>query len=85
MIWNIYRPPHTAIAQLTECLDYLSEKLVLLNTRENTLKYGDYNINLLSTNSNVYVNNCNEGFVFIPTITLPACVSKIIGLLITIL
>ena len=42
-VGNLYRPPHTAIAQLTVFIDYLSEKLALLNTKGNIFVCGDYN------------------------------------------
>ena len=49
-VGNLYRPPHTAIAEqlsLTAFINYFSEKLALLNTRGNKFVCDDYNINLL--------------------------------------
>ena len=76
---NFYRPPHTSITQLTSFIDYFTQKLSMLNTRENTFACGDFNINLLSIAANKHHSSYLEGILssgFLPTITLPTRLSK---------
>ena len=73
-VGNLYRPPHTATAQLTSFMDYFTDRLSLLNVRETTVVCGDFNINLLSINSNEHYNAFFADTLsssFLPTITLP--------------
>ena len=46
-----YRPPHTNVAQLQSFNCHFANKLESMNKRDNTFVCGDYNINLLSVNS----------------------------------
>ena len=78
-VGNFYRPPHTSITQLTSFIDYFTQKLSMLNTRENTFACGDFNINLLSITANEHHSSYLEGILssgFLPTITLPTRLSK---------
>ena len=56
-ITNFYRPPHSAISQLISFIEYFTQKLSSINPRETTLACGDFNINLLSLDSNDHCNN----------------------------
>ena len=78
-VGNFYMPPHTSITQLTSFIDYFTQKLSMLNTRENTFACGDFNINLLSITANEHHSSYLEGILnsgFLPTITLPTRLSK---------
>ena len=78
-VGNVYMPPHTSITQLTSFIDYFTQKLSMLNTRENTFVCGDFNINLLSITANEHHSSYMEGILnsgFLPTITLPTRLSK---------
>ena len=78
-VGNFYRPPHTSITQLTSFIDYFTQKLSILNTRENTFACGNFNINLLSITANEHHSSYLEGILssgFLPTITLPTRLSK---------
>ena len=78
-VGNFYRLPHTSITQLTSFIDYFTQKLSMLNPRENTFACGDFNINLLSITANEHHSSYLEGilsFGFLPTITLPTRLSK---------
>ena len=71
--------PHTSITQLTSFIDYFTQKLSMLNTRENTFACGDFNINLLSITANEHHSSYLEGILssgFYPAITLPTRLSK---------
>ena len=73
-IANFYGPPHFAISQLTSFIEYFTQKLSTINPRETTLACGDFNINLLSLNTNEHCNAYLEGTLssgFLHTITLP--------------
>ena len=73
-VGNMYRPPHTATAQLSSFVDYFTDRLSLLNIRETTVVCGDFNINLLSINSNEHYNAFfvdTLSSCFLPIITLP--------------
>ena len=48
---NFYRPPHTTVAQLKPFIKYFSQKLTELNSNNIAFVCGDYNINLLSVDS----------------------------------
>ena len=75
----MYRPPHTATVQLTSFIDYFTDRLSLLNVRETTVVCGDFNINLLSINSNEHYNTFFADTLsssFLPTITLPTRLSN---------
>ena len=61
-------------AQLTSFIDYFTDRLSLLNVKETTVVCGDFNINLLSINSNEHYNAFFADILsssFLPTITLP--------------
>ena len=78
-VGNFYRPPHTSITQLTSFIDYFTQNLSMLNTRENTFACGDFNINLLSITANEHHSSYLEGILssgFLPTVTLPTRLSK---------
>ena len=78
-VGNMYRPPHTATVQLTSFIDYFTDRLSLLNVRETTVVCGDFNINLLSINSNEHYNTFFADTLsssFLPTITLPTRLSN---------
>ena len=78
-VGNFYRPPHTSITQLMSFIDYFTQKLSMLNTRENIFACGDFNINLLSITANEHHSSYLEGILssgFLPTITLPTRLSK---------
>ena len=78
-VGNMYRPPHTATVQLTSFIDYFTDRLSLLNVRETTVVCGDFNINLLSINSNEHYNTFFADTLsssFLPTITLPTQLSN---------
>ena len=78
-IANFYRPPHSAISQLTSFLENFTRKLPTINPRETTLACGNFNINLLSLNTNEHCNAYLEGTLssgFLPTKTLPIRLSK---------
>ena len=50
-VGNFYPPPHTNVAQLQSFILHFANKLESLKTRGTTFVRGDYNINLLSANS----------------------------------
>ena len=78
-VGNIYRPPHTATVQLTSFIDYFTDRLSLLSVRETTVVCGDFNINLLSINSNEHYNVFFADTLsssFLPTISLPTRLSN---------
>ena len=78
-VGHFYRPPHTSITQLTSFIDYFTQKLSMLNTRENSIACGDFNINLLLITANIHHSSYLEGILssgFLPTITLPTRLSK---------
>ena len=78
-VGNMYRPPHTATVQLTSFIDYFTDRLSLLNVRETTVVCGDFNINLLSINSNEHYNTFFADTLsssFLPTITPPTRLSN---------
>ena len=78
-VGNMYRPPHTATAQLTSFINYFTDRLSLLNVRETTVVCGDFNINLLSINSNEHYNAFFADTLsssFLPTLTLPTRLSN---------
>ena len=78
-VGNMYRPPHTATVQLASFIDYFTDRLSLLNVRETTVVCGDFNINLLSINSNEHYNTFFADTLsssFLPTITLPTRLSN---------
>ena len=52
IITNFYRPLHSAISQLTSFIEYFTQKISIVNLQEATLACGDFNINLLSLDSN---------------------------------
>ena len=60
-------------------IDYFTDRLSLLNVRETTVVCGDFNINLLSINSNEHYNAFfadTLSFCFLPIITLPTRLSN---------
>ena len=78
-VGNMYRPPHTTTVQLTSFIDYFTDRLSLLNVKETTVVCGDFNINLLSINSNEHYNTFFADTLsssFLPTITLPTRLSN---------
>ena len=78
-VGNMYRPPHTATAQLSSFIDYFTDRLLLLNIRETTVVCRDFNTNLLSINSNEHYNAFFADTLsscFLPTITLPTRLSN---------
>ena len=77
-VGNFYRPPHATIAQLKLFINDLTEKLSMLNSYETIFVCGDYNINVLSLNSDVHTGCYFDGMLssgFLPTITLPTRIS----------
>ena len=78
-VGNFYGTPHTSITQLTSFIDYFTQKLSMVNTRENMFACGEFNINLLSITTNEHHISYLEGILssgFLPTITLPTRLSK---------
>ena len=78
LVGNFYRPPHIAVPNLTSFIEYFAEKLAHFNTRDKFYICRDFNIDLLSLSSNEHVRNYFDGIlssVFLPTITLPTCLS----------
>ena len=75
---NFYRPPHTTVAQLKPFIKYFSQKLTKLNSNSIAFVCGDYNINLLSVDSDEHSGSYFYGVLssgFLPTITLPTRLS----------
>ena len=73
-VGNFYRPPHTNVAQLQSFNRHFANKLESMNTRDTTFVCGDYNINLLSVNSDEHSSSFLNGILssgFLPAITLP--------------
>ena len=78
-IANFYRPPHSAIFQVTSFIEYFTQKLSTINPRETILACGYFNINLPSLNTNEHCKAYLEGTLssgFLPTITLSTRLSK---------
>ena len=70
---NFYRPPHTNVAQLQLFNRHFANKLESMNTRDSTCVCGDYNINLLSVNSDEHSSSFLNGILssgFLQAITL---------------
>ena len=65
---------------MSSFIDFFPDRLLLLNTRETTVVCGDFNINLLSINSNEHYDalfaDTLHGFSFLSTITLPTRLSN---------
>ena len=75
---NIYRPPHTTVAQLKLNIRYFSKKLTELNSNNTAFVCGDYNINPLLVNSDEHSGSYFDGILdsgFLPSITLPSPLS----------
>ena len=78
-VGNFYRPPHTNVAQLQSFNRHFANKLESMNTRDTTFVCGDYNINLLSVNSDEHSSSFLNGILssgFLPAITLPTRASN---------
>ena len=78
-VGNFYRPPHTNVAQLQSFNRHFANKLESMNTRDTTFVCGDYNINLLSVNSDEHSSSFLNGILssgFFPAITLPTRASN---------
>ena len=78
-VGNFYRPPHTNVAQLQSFNRHFANKLESMNTRDTTFVCGDYNINLLSVNSDEHSSSFPNGILssgFLPAITLPTRASN---------
>ena len=54
-VGNFYRPPHATVAQLKLFINHFTQKLSMLNSYETIFVCGDYNINLLSLNSDEHI------------------------------
>ena len=77
-IGNFYRPPHATVAQLKLFINHFTQKLSMLKSYETIFVCGDYNINLLSLNSDEHTGYYFDGILsagFLPTITLPTRIS----------
>ena len=73
-VGHIYRPPHATVAQLKLFINCFTQRLTMLNSCETIFVCGDYNINLLSRNTDENTVCYNDGILssgFLPTITLP--------------
>ena len=78
-VGNFYRPPDTNVAQLQSFNRHFANKLESMNTRDTTFVCGDYNINLLSINSDEHSSSFLNGILssrFLPAITLPTRASN---------
>ena len=78
-VGNFYRPLHTNVAQLQSFILHFANKLESLKTRDTTFVCGDYNINLLSANSDEHSSSFLNGILslgFLPAITLPTRASN---------
>ena len=72
-VGNVYRPPHATVAQLKLFINYFLQRLTMVNSRETIFVYGDYNINLLSLNTDDHTGCYFDGILsysFLPTLTL---------------
>ena len=75
---NFYRPPHTTVAQLKQFIKYFSQKLTELNSNNTAFVCGDYNINLLSVDSDEHSGSYFYGVLssgLLPSMTLPTRLS----------
>ena len=60
-IGNFYRPPHTQVTQLMLFIDYFNTTIAQFEARnETSYVCGDYNINLLLINENIYCSSFFE-------------------------
>ena len=60
-IGHFYRPPHAQVSQLTSFIDYFSTTIAQFHaSNETTYVCGDYNINLLLINENIYCSSLFE-------------------------
>ena len=78
-VGNFYQPPHTNVAQLQSFNRHFANKLESMNTKDTTFVCGDYNINLLSVNSDEHSSSFLNGILssgFLPAITLPTRASS---------
>ena len=75
---NFYRPPHAIVAQLNLFINNFTQRLTMLNSCETIFVCGDYNINLLSLNTDAHTGCYFDGILssgFLPTLTLPIHIS----------
>ena len=78
-VGNFYRPPHATVAQLKLFINCFTQRLTMLNSCEAIFVCGDYNINLLSLNTDEHTGSYFDGNLssgFLPTITLPTRISE---------
>ena len=78
-VGNFYRPPHATVAQLKLFINCFTQRLTMLNSCETIFVCGDYNINLLSLNTDKHTGSYVDGLLssgFLPTITLPTRISE---------
>lgn len=79
-VYNVYRPPHNHVNELTSFIDSFNE--ILLNFQNsNTTAYicGDFNIDLLKIQSDIHSNDFLESIFtngFLPSMTLPTRLSN---------
>ena len=76
---NFYRPPHATVAQLKLFINCFTQRLAMLNSCETIFVCGDYNINLLSLNTDEHTGSYFDGILssgFLPTIALPTRISE---------
>ena len=75
---NFYRRPHATVAHLKLFINCFTQRLTVLNSCETIFVCGDYNINLLSLNTDEHTGSYFDGILssgFLPTITLPLRIS----------
>ena len=78
-VGNFYRPPHATLAQLKLFINCFTQRLTMLNSCGAIFVCGDYNINLLSLNTDEHTGSYFDGILssgFLPTITLPTRMSE---------
>ena len=78
-VGNFYRPPHATVAQLKLFINCFTQRLTMLNSCGAIFVCGDYNINLLSLNTDEHTGSYFDGILssgFLPTITLPTRLSE---------
>ena len=78
-VGNFYRPPHATVAQLKLFINCFTQRLTMLNSCGAIFVCGDYNINLLSLNTDEHTGSYFDGILssgFLPTITLPTRISE---------
>ena len=78
-VGNFYRPPHATVAQLKLFINCFTQILTMLNSCGAIFVCGDYNINLLSLNTDEHTGSYFDGILssgFLSTITLPTRISE---------